>query len=183
MRGAIRRLSFRLTCLWFAARDRLTPPGEVLSEASIARGTRVLDFGCGPGSYAIAAAQLVGDEGHVYAADVDPLAVQQVRATAARKGLSNVTAILTDCATGLESDSLDVALLYDTYHDLARPEAVLRELQRVLKPGGLLSFSDHHLPEDEILSRLTDTGLFRFAGKGPKTFTFLAEGQWPTEAG
>lgn len=177
MGETLRRLGFALTCLWFAKRDRLMPPGEVLREAEIARGARVLDYGCGPGSYSIAAAQLVGSEGHVYAADVDPLAVERVRRIAAAKRLCNVTPILTGCATGLQSGSIDVALLYDTYHDLTEPETVLREIWRVLKPGGVLSFSDHHLREDEILQQLTGRRLFRLAGKGRRTYTFVAEGR------
>ena len=175
MSEGVRRLGFALTCLWFAMRDRLVPPGEVLREAEIARGACVLDYGCGPGSYSIAAAQLVGREGHVYAADVDPLAVERVRRIAAAKRLCNVTPILTGCATGLGSGNIDLALLYDTYHDLTEPEAVLREIWRVLKPGGVLSFSDHHLREDEILQQLTGGGLFRLAGKGRRTYTFVAE--------
>ncbi len=170
-----RKLAFELTCLWFALRDRFVPPSEVLCEAPIGRGSRVLDYGCGPGSYSLAAAQLVGSEGHVYAVDVDPLAVGRVRRAVAARGIRNVTPILTGCRTGLESDSVDVALLYDTFHDLAEPEAVLGELWRVLKPGGALCFSDHHLQEDETLRRLTDGGLFRYAGKGRRTYLFVAE--------
>ncbi len=168
-------LAFALTCLWFGVRDWLTPPARVLSEAGIAVGACVLDYGCGPGSYALAALELVGAEGHVYAADVNPLAVGRLETLAARRGLANLHGILTDCATGLEEASVDVALLYDTYHDLARPQDVLGELHRVLKPGGLLSFSDHHLQEQEILSQITSSGLFRFVARGRRTYTFRAE--------
>jgi ubiquinone/menaquinone biosynthesis C-methylase UbiE len=181
MSETVRALAFELTCVWFKVRDWFTPPEEVLSEAGIAQGAHVLDYGCGPGSHTIAAAHLVGREGHVYAADIDPLAVQRVRATATRKGLPNVTTMLTGCATGLESDSVDVALLYDTYHDLAQPEAVLSELERVLKPGGVLSFSDHHLRQEQIVARVTDGRLFKFSGEGRHTCTFVTEGRRPTE--
>jgi hypothetical protein len=50
---------------------------------------------------------------------------------------------------------------------------VLTELRRVLKPAGLLSFSDHHMKEGEILSGITETGLFRLSEKGKKTYGFL----------
>jgi len=50
---------------------------------------------------------------------------------------------------------------------------VLEELHRVLKPEGILSFSDHHMKESEILSRLTSGGLFRLWKKGKKTYSFL----------
>lgn len=176
MADLISKLSFGVTCLWFAVRDRLSPPQEAVGEAGIEPGFHVLDYGCGPGSHAFAAAELVGPSGRVYAADANPLAVRRVWAVAARRGLKNVGVIQTDCATGLEGHSVDVALLYDTYHDLAQPEAVLRELQRVLKPGGLLSFSDHHIKEGEILSRVTGGGLFRLLGKGRRTYTFRPVG-------
>ena len=112
----------------------------------------------------------------VYAADINPLAIERVQKVAARRNLSNVRAIHTDCATGLDNASMDVALLYDTYHDLAAPEKVLQELHRVLKPGATLSFSDHHMGEEEIIPGVTGSGLFRLAAKGEKTYTFLREG-------
>ncbi len=169
-------LAFALTRLWFGLRDLFVPPSGTLGEAGIAPGMHLLDYGCGPGSYALAAARLVGENGRVYAADVDPRAVAGLRAAAARKGLTNVHPILTGCATGLEDGSIDVALLYDTLHDLHRPLEVLQELHRVLKPGGLLSFSDHHLHDEEILSLITGSGLFSLVARGRRTYAFQAAG-------
>jgi len=83
-----------------------------------------------------------------------------------------VTAILTCCATGLTDNSMDALLLYDTYHDLEEPEGVLPELQQVLKPAGLLSFSDHHLRKEEVVVRVKSTQHFRLLIKGQNTYTF-----------
>ena len=55
---------------------------------------------------------------------------------------------------------------------LSEPDAILAELHRVLKLDGTLSFSDHHMGEDEILSRVTVGGLFRLSKKGKKTYSF-----------
>jgi ubiquinone/menaquinone biosynthesis C-methylase UbiE len=55
---------------------------------------------------------------------------------------------------------------------LSDPDSVLEELHRVLTPDGVLSFSDHHLKEDDIVSMVTDNGLFRRVGKGRKTHSF-----------
>lgn len=136
----------------------------------------MLDYGCGPGSYVAPTAALVGESGKVYALDIQPLAVQSVRNLASKKRLTNVEAILSDCETGLPDNSVDVVLLYDTLHALSDPGAVLGELHRVLKPGGVLSFSDHHMQEDELVHKLTDMGLFRLSAKGEKTHTFVREG-------
>ncbi len=166
-------LEFNLTSFWFKLRDLFSPPEAVLSEVGLEPGFYVLDYGCGPGSYSLAAAQLVGQSGKVYAVDINPLALKHVQNLAAKRGLMNVETIPTDCATGLPGDSLDVVLLYDTYHDLTRPDAVLEELHRILRPGAILSFSDHHMTEDKILAAITGKGLFKLSDKGPKTYRFL----------
>ncbi len=163
---------FRAMSWFFKLRDFFQPRKEILAEVNIKPGFKILDYGCGPGSYAVVAAQMVGEKGMVYALDIHPLAIQQVQKTAARKGLANVEAILSDCATGLPDASIDVALLYDTLHDLGEPDRVLAELHRVLKPDGILSFSDHHLKENEIVSRVTDKDLFKLSGKGKKVYNF-----------
>ena len=84
--------------------------------------------------------------------------------------------ICSDCKTGLPDKSIDVALLYDTLHGLSKPNEVLAELHRVLKPNGILSFNDHHLKEDEIISKVTDKGLFKLSRKGKRVYNFAKVG-------
>jgi ubiquinone/menaquinone biosynthesis C-methylase UbiE len=131
-----------------------------------------LDYGCGSGSYIPAVAELVGKSGKVYALDVHPLAVEMVKKLAEKNQLANVETILSDRKTGLPDDSIDVVLLYDVFHDLKNPDGVLEELHRVLKPNGILSLSDHHMKEDEIVSNLTSRSLFKLLRKGEKTYSF-----------
>ena len=131
-------LAFVTTALWFRLRDLLSPPRDALRDVDTQPGFQVLDYGCGPGSHAIAGAGLAGQSGRVYAVDVNPLARQYIRSVAARRGLSNISTIQTDCATGLARGEVDVVFLYETYHDLAEPDRVLQELHRVLKPSGTL---------------------------------------------
>jgi len=167
---------FKAMSFFFKFRDFFQPRKKVLAEVNIEPGFNVLDYGCGPGNYAVAAAKLVGETGMVYALDIHPLAVKQVQKTAARKGLANIETILSDCATGLPDESIDVVLFYDTLHKLNEPDKVLAELHRVLKPDGILSFSDHHLKENEMTSRITGKGLFQLSGKGEKVYNFAKVG-------
>jgi ubiquinone/menaquinone biosynthesis C-methylase UbiE len=154
-------------------RDLLLPRRGILKEVGIQPGFHVLDYGCGPGSYLIPLAELVGRSGRIYALDVHPHAIQMVQDIACRKRLENVETILSDCKTGLPDKSMDVVLLYDTFHDLSDPDGVLTELHRVLKPNGILSFTDHHMKKNEITSRVTERELLRLSKEGKRTFVFL----------
>ena len=169
-------IGFKLMTLAFWVRDLLRPRMDVLKEAGIEPGFCVLDYGCGPGSYIVPLAQLVGASGEIYALDIHPLAVKKVRNKAARKAITNLKTIESDCNTGLPDNHVDVVLLYDTFHNLSRPDAVLRELHRVLISGGTLSFSDHHMNEQDILTGVTNTGLFKLSAKGKKTCSFSKVG-------
>ena len=156
-------------------RDLFLPRKNILKEVGIKPGFHILDYGCGPGSYIIATAELLSKSGKIYALDIHPLAIQMVQNIASKKQLTNVKIICSDCKTGLPDNSIDVVLLYDTFHNLSDPNGVLKELHRVLKPNGILSFSDHHMKENEITSKVTNRGLFRLSRKGKRTYSFLKE--------
>jgi ubiquinone/menaquinone biosynthesis C-methylase UbiE len=166
---------FKFMSLGYKFRDLRLPRKNILGEVGIEPGFHVLDYGCGPGSYIIPLAELVGESGKIYALDIHPLAIQRVKDIASKKQLANVETILSDCQTGLSDNSLDAVLLYDIFHHLNDPDAVLKELHRVLKPDGILSFGDHHMKEDEIISEVTKSGFFKLSRKGQRTYTFLKE--------
>ncbi len=166
-------LDFKLMSLAYKLRDFLLPRMEVLKEVGIEEGFYVLDFGCGPGSYVMPLARLVGDSGKVYALDRNPFAIRAVEALAVKKGLPNVHTILSDCDTGLPSESIDAVLLYDVLHHLDARGNVLNELYRVLKHHGVLSVSDHHLKRDGIIQMVTEGGLFKLSIAGKRTCRFL----------
>lgn len=163
---------FKLTSFIYRFRDLFLPRKNVLKEVAIKPGFHVLDFGCGPGAYIMETAQLVGKTGKIYALDIHPLAIKKVREISSKRNLGNVESILSDCRTELPNNSVDLVLLYDIFHDLSEPNAVLSELHRVLKSDGILSFSDHHMKEDEIISKIMHGGLFSLSGRGKKTYSF-----------
>jgi len=164
---------FKFMSLGFKFRDLLLPPKNKLKEVGIKPGFNILDYGCGSGTYSIAAARLVGKSGKVYALDIHPLGIKRVQDIASDKGITNIETICSDCATGLEDRSIDIALLYDTFHNLTDPDEVLNELHRILKPNSILSFSDHHMKEDEIVFEITKKGLFKISRKEKSSYIFL----------
>jgi ubiquinone/menaquinone biosynthesis C-methylase UbiE len=147
------KFSFKAMTLVLRARDLFRPPQKVLSEVDMIKPrTYVLDYGCGPGNYTIAAAELVGPSGKVYAIDIHPLAIREVQNKANKKGLKNIQTILTGCDTKLPDSSVDVILLFYVLHDFEDPDAIIKELSRVLKPMGILSVIDHKFDNDKVVS-------------------------------
>jgi ubiquinone/menaquinone biosynthesis C-methylase UbiE len=157
----------------FRIRDFLLPRKRLLNEAGIFPGARVLDYGCGPGSYSLAVAELVGETGKVVALDIHPMAMEAVHRKAAKRGLTNIERICAADPSGVESESIEVVLLYDTFHMLGDQDGVLKELHRVLTLDGVLSFSDHHMKDAEIVTNVTAGGLFELAERGKYTYRFV----------
>lgn len=165
-------LGFKLMRLAFKIRDIVSARINVLKEVGIKPGNVVLDYGCGPGSYILPLLSLVGASGEIFALDLHPLAIKSVRDIASKNRLKNVKTIHSACDTGLPDQSVDVVLLYDTYHGLINPDDVLQEINRVLKTEGILSFSDHHLRDYEIKEKILRNNLFKLIKKNRKTYTF-----------
>ncbi|NLI98402.1 class I SAM-dependent methyltransferase [bacterium] len=169
-------IAFRIMCASLVSRNRKNPPEEILAEAGIKKGFKVLDFGCGPGSYSIAASKLVGSEGKVYALDIQPLAAKRIKSIACKNGLENIETITSNCKTGLENGSIYLVILYDILHMLKEPEKVLFEIARILKPEGTLSVSDHHMEEHEIIRIIEKDAIFNAGEETKKVINFVKNG-------
>ncbi|MFX1364740.1 MAG: class I SAM-dependent methyltransferase [Promethearchaeota archaeon] len=166
----MKRMSFNVMSALFVIRDKFSDPLKKIIKAKVKDGDIVLDYGCGPGSYSICAAKVVGDSGKVYAADIHPLSAEKVQKKALKEGLTNIYTITTDCSTGLENNSIDVILCFDMFHMLNDPKRVLKEFHRVLKPDSIFSLDCHHMKDIE--TEILKSGLFRLAERIDKTYNF-----------
>lgn len=163
-------LGFKMMSAFFAVRDLFNDPLKKIKNAKVSKGYHILDYGCGPGAYTIAAAKLVGDSGKVYAADIHPLSAKKINAKALSMRLENVKPITTDCYTGLDDESIDTILCFDMFHMLKEPNNVLKEFHRVIKPNSILSLDCHHL--NDIQSRVEQSKYFKLVEKIDKTYNF-----------
>jgi len=115
-------------------------PWEILCRLGLTSGCgAVVDFGCGYGTFTLAAAQIC--RGIVYAIDIDPEMVAATRRKAEALGLGNVRVYLRDFladGTGLPPQSVEYAMLFNILH-AEEPGRLLDEAFRVLRPGGLLA--------------------------------------------
>jgi ubiquinone/menaquinone biosynthesis C-methylase UbiE len=103
----------------------------------------VLDIGAGSGYFSLAVAKKLRT-GKVICLDLSEEMLQHLKQTAERKGLQERIQLLYTAAssTGLEDQSVDLVVSNFVLHELSNPETVLREMLRVLKPGGWAIITD-----------------------------------------
>ena len=111
--------------------------GELLALAAPAPGEAVLDVACGTGVVSVAAARAVGPAGRVLGVDLADAMVRASRQRAQELGLGHAAFERMDAEQlKLPDAGFDLALCVLGLMYVPDPDAALRELQRVLRPGG-----------------------------------------------
>ena len=124
-------------------RERGPEMPRLRQELALAPGMSVADVGAGAGEMTVALAAEIGPSGRVYATDIDPEALEQIRARVAAAELRNVTILQARARdTGLPTDCCDAVVLRRVYHHLSDPAATNLDLLRALRPGGVLAIID-----------------------------------------
>jgi len=146
---------------------------EFFNNLGIKAGQKILDFGCGWGSNAIAVSKIVGSGGYVYAFEKNRDSINKLISIINRKKLENLRTIYAKekIKTPIPDNELDAVLLYDVIHEKyfnSRERKLLfKEVSRIIKSGGLLSVYPHHIDGDEIKKikkEITDSG-FEYTNK------------------
>lgn len=154
-------------------RYRFFGPVNILRGVDNLDGQTVLEVGCGTGYFTVPAAKLIGDAGRLVAIDVVPESVEFVSRKVQAAGLKNVSVIKADAlCTGLNPESFHTVLLFGVIPSPMLPlNRLLREMQRVLKPGGTLAVWPP-IPFGWVPRSIIQSGLFKFSNKRSSVYNF-----------
>jgi ubiquinone/menaquinone biosynthesis C-methylase UbiE len=137
-------------------------------------GERLLEIGPGTGYYTLDLASWVGDHGAVEIFDIQQEMLDHTLRRAREAGLWNVNPTRGDAQElGFEDASFDAAILITTLGEIPDQDAALRQIARVLKPGGRLIvgelFGDPHMVTLGSLQQRAEAAGLRFERRvGPK---------------
>jgi SAM-dependent methyltransferase len=132
-------------------REQEENPDGALDALNLKAGMIVADVGAGTGYMSLKLAKRVGAAGKVYAEDVQPEMLQQVRANAAKTKTTNVVTVqgsYTDPM--LPKGQMDLVLLVDVYHEFSEPQKMLRGIRASLKADGRLVLLEYRKEDPKI---------------------------------
>src|SRR5438034_3560313 len=136
-------------------REREEAPDSALDAIGIAKGDLVADIGAGVGYFTWRMAERVGPEGKVYANDIQPRMLEQLKKNVASRGLTNVVPVLgAEDDPKLPAGKLDLELLVDVYHEFSQPRKMLARLREALKPSGRLVLLEYRKEDPSVPIKL-----------------------------
>jgi ubiquinone/menaquinone biosynthesis C-methylase UbiE len=136
-------------------REAEEEPDEALDAIALRKGDAVADIGAGVGYFSWRMAERVGPAGKVYANDIQPGMIEQLKKNVASRGLGNVIPVLgTESDPKLPAGALDLALLVDVYHEFSQPQKMLAGIRAALKPSGRLVLLEYRKEDPRVPIRL-----------------------------
>ncbi len=139
-------------------RRRVQPPDNLIERSGVKPGMIVVDLGCGSGAFTLFVARAVGEQGKVYAVDIQPAMLKQLEHKLAKAGNQDIKNIELKQANAydlpFEENSIDLVYMVTVLPEIPDRGRALREVRRVLKPGGILAVTEF-LPDPDYPLRST----------------------------
>ncbi len=160
-------------------RDSWQRPDDVIEALELEPGDRVADLGAGEGYFVAHLAPAVGDDGRVYAVDVDEEALTELTSRFAAVP-TNVEVIRGEFEDpGLPDGTVDLVLIVNTYHHIEDRPAYFRRLQADLRPGGRVAVIEPNEDLGGVLGLFVEEG---HTSSAPEVEAEMAEAGYRVEA-
>lgn len=137
-------------------------PTKMLIAAGLKEGNIVLEVGFGPGFFTFPAADIVGENGLVYAIEINPVFVKKVKRKVEKYSKKNIKVTLENVTkTSLDNYSVDVAFFFGIFHNMISIlDQVVNEMYRILKPKGLMTIQKSRKNIDLYINQILKTDKF-----------------------
>lgn len=168
-------------------RREALPVQKILAETGIKEKDIVADIGCGTGYFTFPVAEAVGPEGLVYALDIEPEMLKDIMAGSRERKLEHVKAVETgEYTLPLEDGIVGTAFLCTVMHEIEKKEKFLKEVNRIIIPGGRILIVDwicretdygppveHRLDALKLERNLRRTGFEKISTKEINAYFYL----------
>ncbi|MBM9501125.1 methyltransferase domain-containing protein [Leptospira sp. 201903071] len=118
-------------------------PEQVVETLEIKPGQSVADLGAGNGYFTKYLSKAVGETGNVFAIEVEPDLVSQLKTKFSDHKPENVRIVLGSSENANLPEKVDLIFSCNTYHHVENRSAYFSELKKFLKPGGRIAIVDH----------------------------------------
>lgn len=116
---------------------------RVMDELNIKEGARVADIGAGSGWFTTRAARRVGENGKVFAVEINEEYLKHITERAAKENLPNIETVRgAEENPNLSENSVDAVLILKTYHEIGQAVRVLKHLHKAMKNDAKLGIID-----------------------------------------
>ena len=163
---------------------------EIIKSLKIRENDKIADIGCGGGYFTFKFSDDVGENGLVYAVDMEPEYLDYVKSETRIKGVKNIETVLAEeNSLELEND-LNLIFLRNVFHHIPEPLGYFNHLKQFLAPDGRIVIIDykktkkinfvnlfgHYTPEADILNVMEKDGyvvLEKFDFLSSQSFTIF----------
>jgi len=132
------------------ARDAYQKPHEVVMALGLKEGETIADIGAGSGYFAFRFSRHVGENGRVYAVDINPEMIVYMNRRIRDMKVKNMVTVLSAPDDPLLMDgSIDRFFICETWHHIQNQTQYLVLIMKMLKPGGqvvMIDFQKRDLP-------------------------------------
>ncbi len=142
-------------------RDRDLQPERIMDAIKLDKGMIVGEAGAGYGYFTFKMSKRVGSTGIVFANDIDPAVLQNIKDRCRSEKVTNIQTVLGKIDDPMfPNNNLDMVVVFDCLFEFSQPAEWMQNTKKYLKPGGTLVIvdpdpsrfirSDHFLSKEQI---------------------------------